>query len=193
VSINTISIIGHLKIQNASTNVLFTARVAVWCGVGSFGIIAPYFFGDDAAVTVNSAHYMEMLRNFVEPELRNWGIDLNTIWFQQHGATAHTARVTMGVLRRLFPRLVLSRNGDVPWPARSSDLTACDYWLWGYLKSKVYVARPANIEEFKQRIRDEIASIPGEMIRKVMHNLRGRLEQCVQNGGRHLSDVIFKT
>jgi hypothetical protein len=52
---------------------------------------------------------------------------------------------------------VVSRNGDVPWPARSPDLTACDYWLWGYLKSKVYVTRLANIEELKKRIRDKVA------------------------------------
>jgi hypothetical protein len=76
---------------------LHSQRVTVWCGVGSFGIIGPYFFGDGAVVTVNSARYVEMLHNFVEPDLRNRGIDLNTIWFQQDRMTAHTARETISV------------------------------------------------------------------------------------------------
>jgi hypothetical protein len=61
-----------------------------WWWVGSIAIISPYFCGDGldgAAVTVNTVRYVEMLRNFLEPELRNRGIYLNTIWFQEGGAT----------------------------------------------------------------------------------------------------------
>jgi hypothetical protein len=70
------------------------------------------------------------------PELRRRGIDLSSVWSQQDGAKAHTARASMSVLRQIFPQHVISRGGDVPWPARSSDLSACDYFLWRYLKSK---------------------------------------------------------
>jgi hypothetical protein len=47
-------------------------KVIVWCGVAYFGVIGSYFFEDEAvrAVTVNSAHYTEMLRTFLEPELQ---------------------------------------------------------------------------------------------------------------------------
>jgi hypothetical protein len=50
---------------------LHTARVAVWCGVADFVVIGTYFFeGDDGrAVTVTFARYVEMLRNFLMPEL----------------------------------------------------------------------------------------------------------------------------
>jgi len=50
---------------------LHSVKVIVWCGVASFGVIGPYFFEDKAgrAVTVNAAHYTEMLRTFLEPEL----------------------------------------------------------------------------------------------------------------------------
>jgi hypothetical protein len=38
---------------------LHSAKVIVWCGVASFGVISPYFFEDEAgrAVTENSARY----------------------------------------------------------------------------------------------------------------------------------------
>jgi len=120
-------------------------------GVGShlLEFLALNFFEDNegAAVTVTSERYVAMLRNFCEPELRLRVIDLSSIWFQQDGATAHTERASISVLRERFPQHVISRGGDVPWPARSPDLSACDYFLWGYLKSGVFISEPRTIAE----------------------------------------------
>ena len=52
---------------------------------------------------------------------------------------------------------------------------------------------PQSIKELKDAIRQEIASIPHEMIRRVIDNFRERLRQCVDNNGSHLSNLIFKT
>jgi len=52
-------------------------RVTVRCRVGSFGIVGPYFFEEGgSAVIVTSAHYVEMLRNFLAFELHRRGVDL---------------------------------------------------------------------------------------------------------------------
>ena len=53
----------------------------------------------------------------------------------------------------------MSKNGDLEWPPRSPDLTVPDYFLWGYLKSKVYASKPKTIDELKCNIRAEIAAI----------------------------------
>ena len=37
-------------------------------------------------------------------------------------------------------------------PPRSPDLTPCDYFLWGHLKSKVYLTPPQDVEELRERI-----------------------------------------
>jgi hypothetical protein len=73
---------------------LHSEKLTVWCGIASFGVLGPYFFVDNegAAVTVTTGRYVAMLHNFCEPELRRRGIDLSSVWFQQDGATAHTAR-----------------------------------------------------------------------------------------------------
>ena len=94
---------------------LHSERLTVWCGIASFGVLGPYFFENNkgAAVTVTSKCYVAMLRNFCEPELRH-GINLSSVWFQQDGATAHTARASMSVLQETFPQPVISRGGDVP-------------------------------------------------------------------------------
>jgi hypothetical protein len=54
-----------------------------WCGVENFGVIVPYFFEDEdgRAVTVTSARYVEMWRNFLTPELSRRGTELSAVWF----------------------------------------------------------------------------------------------------------------
>jgi len=105
--------------------------LTVCCGIASFGVLGTYFLegNEGATVTVTSERYVAMLRNFCEPELRRRGIDLPSVWFQQDGATTHTARASISVLREMFPQHVISRGSDVPWPASSPDLSACDYFL----------------------------------------------------------------
>ena len=76
---------------------------------------------------------------------------------------------------------------------RSPDLNPCDYFLWGYLKTKVFETKPRTIADLKQRIQDEVAAIPVEMLREVMNSFRFRLEECVHQNGSHLEGVIFKT
>ena len=49
------------------------------------------------------------------------------MWFQQDGATAHTANESMTIVRNMFPGYLISRFGDVPWPPRSPDLSTCDF------------------------------------------------------------------
>jgi len=126
--------------------------LTVWYGIASFGDHCPYFFEDNqgAAFNETSVRYVGMLRNFCEPELRRRGIDPSSVWFQQDGARAHTARASMSVLREIFPQNVISRGGDVLWPARPPDLSACDYFLWGYLRSRVFISKPRTTAELKQ-------------------------------------------
>ena len=84
------------------------------------------------------------------------------------------------------------RNRDLEWPARSSDLTPCDFFLWVFLKSRVYVNHPRTLQDLKTNIQEEIANIVPAMLAGVMTNARNRFTQCMENGVRHLPDVIFK-
>jgi len=145
---------------------LHSEKVIVWCGVASFGVISPYFFEDEAgrAVTVNSARYTEMLHTFLELELQRLGVETQTLWFQQDGATAHTAKTAMRVLNDMFQARVISRRGSIEWPARLLDLSACNFFLWGYLKSKVYKKKPQTTVDLKQNIRDAVATISPTML-----------------------------
>ena len=61
------------------------------------------------------------------------------------------------------------------------------FFLWGYLKSRVYVRKPRTVS-----IREETATVPQGMLVNVMQNFEERLRTCVRQEGRHLSDIIFR-
>lgn len=143
-------------------------------------------------VTVTSERYVEMLNNFLPTELQRLGVHDKDLWYQQDGATSHTARISLAVLRQMFPNRVISRNGDIAWPPRSPDLTPPDFFLWGYLKSKVFTNKPHTLLELKENIRREITAIDVHILQRVMDSMKKRITDCIQNGGGHLSNVIFK-
>ena len=66
-----------------------------------------------------------------------------------------------------FPHRWIGRRGVIEWPARS-DLTPLDYFLWVYLKSKVYSTQPQSLDELHNRILQEATLIDREMIRNAV-------------------------
>ena len=114
--------------------------MTVWCAVFNFGVLGPYFFEeDDVTVTVNSDRYCAMLQNFFQPQLGEIFNDehgADNVWFQQDGATAHTSRRSLSLLREMFPGHVISLRGDIGWPPLSPDLIPCDFFSLGLPQSK---------------------------------------------------------
>ena len=105
-----------------------------------------------------------MIRDFLFENMED--IDLDEIWFQQDGATCHTANATIELLKTKFGEKIISRNGPVNWPPRSCDVTPLDYFLWGYAKSKVYADKPATIDALENNIMRTIRDISPGMLEK---------------------------
>ncbi|GFW15595.1 putative DD41D transposase [Trichonephila clavipes] len=149
---------------------LHPEKLTVWCALWAGGIFGPYFFKKDEGhnVTVNGYRYRATITNFVIPELNNH--DVQELWFQQDGATCHTARATIDLLKDTFGDRLISRFGSVNWPPRSCDLTPLDYFLWGYVKSLVYADKPQTLDHLEDNIRRVIADIRPQMLEKIIEN-----------------------
>jgi hypothetical protein len=81
------------------------------------------------------------------------------------------------------------------WCALASSLTRPLYswlFLWGYLKSKVFGSWPANLNEQKTRIWDEISNLTEDMLQEVMRRFSILVHQCIQHNGAHITDLLFK-
>lgn len=177
-------------------NPLHAARVTVWAGLASWGVVGPFYFeeegnGGPVTVTVNSARYGAMLRGLdsVRGNFPDWN---DRTWFQQDGAPPHRARVIMDYLKQTYPGRLISLGGNVLWPPRSPDLSPLDFYLWGYLKGKVYDNNPTTLAQLKENIEREIAAIPLNTLTNVMLNFRNRMIECQAQNGGHLPNVIFK-
>ena len=99
---------------------------------------------------VNGERYREMISNFFLAKMQE--LDLHNMWFQQDGATCHTARVTMDLLRVEFGEQFISRTKPVNWAPRSCDLTSSYYFLWGCVKAHIYKEKPALIDALEDNI-----------------------------------------
>ncbi|GFU02918.1 transposable element Tcb2 transposase [Trichonephila clavipes] len=131
-----------------------------------------------------------MITNFFIPELNNH--DVQELWFQQDGATCHTARATIDLLKDTFGDRLISRFGPVNWPPRSCDLTPLGYFLWGYVKSLVYADKTQTLENLEDNIRRVIADIRPQMLEKFFENRTSRLDYIRANRGSHMPEIIFK-
>ncbi|GFS83269.1 uncharacterized protein TNCV_600171 [Trichonephila clavipes] len=131
-----------------------------------------------------------MITNFFIPELNNHVVQ--ELWFQQDGATCHTARAIIDLLKDAFSDRLISRFGPVNWPPRSCYLTPLDYFLWGYVKSLVYADKPQTLDHLEDNIRRVIADIRPQMLEKVIENWMSRLDYIQASRGSHMPEIIFK-
>ncbi|GFT85127.1 hypothetical protein TNCV_4067261 [Trichonephila clavipes] len=83
-----------------------TTKLTVWCALWAGGILQN---DEGHNVTVNGDRYRAMITNFFIPELNNH--DVQELWFQQNGATCHTARATIDLLKDTFGDRLISRFG----------------------------------------------------------------------------------
>ncbi|GFV11931.1 uncharacterized protein TNCV_1784511 [Trichonephila clavipes] len=95
------------------------------------------------------------------------------------------------LLRRSFgDDRVLSRHYHHAWPPRSPDLSPCDYWLWGYLKSQVYRDRPTSLGMLKDNIRLQCLTITLHMLYSAVHNIISRLQLLLRNDGEQIEHFL---
>ena len=79
--------------------------------------------------------------------------------------------------------LALKSPRGQDWSPQSPDLNPCDFFLWGHLKERVYKPMPLNMQDLKQRIKEECRKIPQDMIRRSAMHMKERAALCVKFKG----------
>lgn len=155
--------------------------VNIWAGVLGNRIFGPILFQG----TLTGARYLNFLRHHIQNELDDLPLLLyRNIYFQQDGAPPHNTREVSQYLLQTFGDNVISTHGPVRWPARSPDLTPLDFFLWGYIKSLVYITPVMTLQELEHRILRAFETITPEMLERVAENNLRRARECrAQNGG----------
>lgn len=167
-------------------------KLNVWAGIIGRRFLGPYFFEGN----LTAASYLDFLRFELVPALavifpngEDGDVPHRRIWYQQDGAPPHFGLEVRQYLDEVFPERWIGRRGSLEWPPRSPDLTPLDFFLWGYLKTKVYFNRPDNLEDLRQRIRAEMERIHPDIIEHSVQAVYTRLGQCQMVNGGHFEKL----
>ena len=162
-------------------------KVMVFCCLTGCGQkFGPFFLADGGRVTQHS--YKELLESQLFPQMkeklgrRRWS---KLVW-QQDGAGPHQANMVMDWLDGVFANRMLalkSRRGN-SWAPSSPDMNPADFFLWGYLKEKVYSPPPTTIPALKRKIRDEFRKIPEQMVMTSVKSMKRRAIKLVNMEGK---------
>lgn len=158
-------------------------KVTVWCGIWREGVVGPFFF--DESVTGRS--YLRMLKEEFLPELEALHMQRQVCVFMQDGAPPHWWTSVRKWLSDTFPGRWMGRGSpSMPWPPRSPDLTICDFFVWGFIKSQVYTGRISTLDILKQRIEAAFLLITDEMRAAAFAEYEARLGRCTWQLGGHV-------
>jgi hypothetical protein len=134
--------------------------------------------------TVNGKLYCSMLHDFIGlPEEDK----ITYSWFQQDGATAHTANNSMKLLNEIFRECFTSSN---LWPPYSPDLTPPDFYLREAAKSAVYHDHPYMLNELKTAMTEYIRNISKADLQKGFANKIKQVQACIDAHGHHFQHLL---
>ncbi|CAL1279333.1 unnamed protein product [Larinioides sclopetarius] len=102
--------------------------------------------------------------------------DNGDIHRSKDGAPPHFSLSRRKALNGKYPDSRIGRDGPIPWPARSPDLTPLDFFFWGYIKNIVYSERIADISHLKRRIIAAIETVTPDTIFKTWKEIDYRLD-----------------
>jgi hypothetical protein len=159
---------------------LHSPRLTVWAAMGHHGVVGPIFIEGN----VTGTSYLSLLQQHFLPAVQEWPSFAEVI-FMQDGAPPHWAIPVRNWLTLTFPGRWIGRGSpNMFWPPNSPDLTPCDFFLWGYLKSRVYHTQPADLDELRTRIEHEFAVMPQDMMQRSIDSYQRRLQKCITVNGR---------
>ena len=148
---------GSSRPSEVVTMPLHSPKCTVWAAISARGTIGPIFIEESgAAVTVTKKRYVEVLKTFKSEFQTLYPSLMNKFWFQQDGASSHNSNLSRDWLKENFGSRVISLKIDFEWTPHSPDLSPPDFFLWGYLKDRVYAGKSRTITELKEAIREEM-------------------------------------
>ena len=135
-----------------------SSKVNLWAGMFRHKIIGPFFFNEE---TICQENFLDMLINFAYSQLRRRRFNMI---FQLDGAPAHWGLRVRNFLNTNFPECWIGRDGPTPWPPRSPDMTPLDFFLWGFVKTRVFRTPVNDIPELRNRITEVFTEVTQDML-----------------------------
>jgi len=83
------------------------------------------------------------------------------------------------------------RKTDFGWPSYSPDPNPDDFFLWGFLKERVYLDPvPKTIEQLKNNIRREAKKLKIDMVKRAIDNMIPRVQNLLCKKGGLVRKIV---
>ena len=90
------------------------------------------------------------------------------------------------MLNDTFPERWIGRDGPIPWPPPSPDITPLDIFLRGYVKNIVHRTKVRDVSDLQQRIIEALDTVTVEMLARTWLEIEYRLDILRATGGAHV-------
>ena len=155
----------------------FPLSVMVLSVISSEGDVMPPFFFEDKQ-GVNQEVYQKALTKHVFPWMKRIAQGRKFV-FQQDGATCHTARPTIDLIKKHCTDLTYPNQ----WPPNSPDLNPCDYFLWGTVERMSNETGHSNRESLIAAIKSAHRRLKRSQVQTACSRFRRRVEMVIAADG----------
>lgn len=166
-------------------------RVTAWAAITRHAVYITTF-----TENVNSAFYIQILNRRFYTWMSKNHIPEDS-WFMQDGAAPHRTKDVFECLKKRFGQRVIGlgydkfAGGGIEWPPYSPDLNPCDFFLWGFIKDKIYESAPGSEAELVKAINNQVKDITDDMLDRVYTGFLRRLEACSCSKGDHFEGIYI--
>jgi len=65
-----------------------------------------------------------------------------------------------------------------------------DYFLWGYLKGRVYQNKPRTTDALKANITEEIQAVTADVLARTFQNMARQVQSCLDANSDHFQHML---
>ena len=143
-------------------------------------IIGPFFLAEKS---ITAQIYLDVLTEYMSPQLEQYQPQ---VIFQKDGAPSHWGLEIRQFLNETFPNRWIGRDGFIPWPPHSPDITPLDFFLWGYVKDIVNRTKVRDINDLQHRIIKAIDTVTVDVLARTWQEIAYRLDIVRETDGAHV-------
>ena len=184
---HTVRIWGEENLHTTIEHERGSPKVNVICAISKNHVHGPFFFEGNVTGDV----YLQMLQNWLMDELI--ANEHEVFIYQQDSAPPHWMLTVRYYLNDNLPRRWIGRasgEDNVMLKCLHVHLTPGDFFLWGYMKTLVYVSPlPENVNELKQRITIALERVIQNMLHRVWEELDYQIDLCRATGDAHIEHL----
>lgn len=171
------------KIEVNERKQLHSKGFMVWAGVSFNGKTRLHFI--EPGAKINSRYYIDnVLKKFLIRDAKRLYPNNNFI-FHHDSAPSHVSKLTQEFMHANMKFLEKDN-----WIPMSPDAAPMDYFVWGYLKRKLWRVKVKDMAGLKRALKKAWRELPQNLINKALESWPRRVLKIYQAKGHQIEGIL---